>query len=225
MIVRCNNHFLATYQTSAMKRFPLLKVLAITAFLSYSFSAFTQIELKLHWMEAEEKWGVFARLEKGAELSQYTIVGSGQVTLMAPVGTSFTGLTNVSGEWLQNAYISGPEENPGTDYISFGLISNDPEIVILQEQETLLFTFKKRQEECPAFLSLITNEDPLAIYPNSANANAGNDLSIMDPMTNSVFNFSRAYMPEAWNCNPGEAVAVGEYRVGKDRYKSKVAKP
>jgi hypothetical protein len=208
-----------------MKRFPLLKALAFAAILTHSFTAFSQIEFKLHWMEAQEQWGVFARLEEGVDLSQYTIIGSGQVTLLAPVGTSFTAFNNVSGEWLQNAYISGPEENPEVDYISFGLISNDPEIILLKDEETLLFTFKKRQEECPAFLSLINNDDPLAIYPNSAHANAGNDLSVMDPVSNTVYNFTKNYMPEAWNCNPGEAIAVGHYRVGKERYKSKVAKP
>ena len=200
-------------------------MLAIAAVMSFSFSAFSQIEFKLHWMEAEEQWGVFARLEKGAHLNLYTIVGSGQVTLLAPVGTGFTGLTSVSGEWTQNAYISAPEEKPDTDYISFGLISNDPEIVLQQGEETLLFTFKKRDGVCPEFLSLITNDDPMALFPNSAHANAGNDLSIMDPRTQKVSSFSRVYMKDAWNCNPGAVVALGEYRTGKDRYKSKVARP
>ena len=109
MYVARNDHFLAINQTSAMKRFPLLKLLATAAILTFSFTAFSQIEFKLHWMEAEEQWGVFARLEEGVELSPYTIIGSGQVTLLAPTGTGFTGLTNVSGEWLQNAYINAPK--------------------------------------------------------------------------------------------------------------------
>ncbi len=208
-----------------MKRFPPMRVLAMTALMLFTFSAFSQIEFKLHWMETEQQWGVFARLEEGAQINLYTIVGSGQVTLLAPVGTGFTGLTNVSGEWVQNAYISAPEEKPDTDYISFGLISNDPEIILQQGEETLLFTFKPREGACPGFLSLINNDDPLALYPNSAHANAGNDLSIMDPRTQKVYNYSRNYMPEAWNCNPGEVVTLGEYRIGKDRYKSKVARP
>ena len=176
-------------------------------------------------MEAEEQWGVFARLEEGASINIYNIVGSGQVTILAPTGTSFTGLESISGEWSQNAFISAPKENPKVDYISFGLISNDPEIMLLPENETLLFTFKKREEACPAFLSLINNDDPLAIFPNSANANAGNDLSVMDPRTMQVYNFSRNYMPKAWNCHPGETVALGDYLIGKDRYRLKVPKP
>ena len=208
-----------------MKRFPLLRATAAAAMLFFTFSAFSQIEFKLHWMDTEQQWGVFARLEEGVQINLYTIVGSGQVTLLAPTGTGFTGLTNVSGEWVQNAFISAPEEKPNTDYISFGLMGNDPEIILQQGEETLLFTFKPREGACPAFLSLINNDDPLALFPNSANANAGNDLSVMDPRSQQVYHFSRNYMPDAWNCKPGETVALGEYRVGKERYKSKVARP
>lgn len=208
-----------------MKRFPSFRTTICALGLFFSFSAFAQIEFKLHWMEADEQWGVFARLEDGASINTYNIVGSGQVTILAPVGMSFTDMNSVSGEWVQNAYINAPEENPETDYISFGLVSNDPEIMLLPEQETLLFTFKKKQEACPAFLSLINNNDPMAIYPNSANSNAGNDLSVMDPLTMQVYGFARNYMPEAWNCHPGEMVALGEYLTGKDRYKVKVARP
>lgn len=208
-----------------MKRFPPLKALIATAMLFFSFSAFSQIEFKLHWMEAEQQWGVFARLEKGTSINPYNIVGSGQVTILAPTGTSFTGMNSVSGEWVQNAFINAPKEKPDTDYISFGLTSNDPEIMLMPEQETLLFTFKPREGECPAFLSLINNDDPMALYPNSANSNAGNDLSVMDPRTMQLYSFSRNYMPEAWNCKPGETIALGEYLTGKDRYKAKVARP
>ncbi len=158
-------------------------------------------------------------------MNLYTIVGSGQVTVLAPVGTSFTGFRSVSGEWLQNAYISAPEENPEKDYISFGLITNYPEIILQPNEETLLFTFTKRGEECPESLALITLDDPMAKFPNSANANPGNDLSIMDPATQKVYNFTGVYMPEAWNCNPGQTVALGEYRTAKARYHKKLAKP
>ncbi|MEO1259908.1 MAG: hypothetical protein AAFZ15_14035 [Bacteroidota bacterium] len=208
-----------------MKYFPSCKALATAAILCFSFSAFSQIEFKLHWMDKEQQWGVFARLEEGATINPFNIVGSGQVTLLAPTGTSFRGMHSVSGEWVQNAFIQAPEEKPDTDYISFGLISNDPEIMLLPDQETLLFTFKPRDGNCPEFLSLINNDDPLAIYPNSANSNAGNDLSVMDPRTMKMYNFARNYMPEAWNCKPGEVIALGEYLTGKDRYKAKILKP
>lgn len=208
-----------------MKNCPCLRLLLLFPFLSHSFIAISQIEFKLHWMEADQQWGVFARLEPGAIINSYNIIGSGQVTLLAPVGTGFADMQNISGEWMQNAYISAPAENPQADYISFGLTSNDPEIMLVPDQETLLFTFKPRDGECPEFLSLITNDDPLAIYPNSVSANAGNDLSVMDPKTMKTFGFSRNYMPEAWNCHPGKTVPLENYLTGKDRYKAKVPRP
>ncbi len=208
-----------------MKRFPLLRILGIGVAMLISVSSFAQIQFKLHWMETEQQWGVFARLEEGVQINPYTIVGSGQVTVVAPVGVAFTGFKNISGEWLQNAVIYTPEENPAYNYISFGLISNYPEIVLQEGEETLLFTFANRNEDCPASLELITPNDPMAIFPNSANANAGNDLSVMDPTNQKIYNFTSVYMPDAWNCHPGQTVALGEYRKGKERYKPKVAKP
>ena len=208
-----------------MKRFLFLKTISTALALAFAFPLFSQIEFKLHWMEAEQQWGVFSRMEKDASINVYNIIGSGQVTILAPSGSSFTGLTSVSGEWTQNAYIATPKENPTVDYISFGLVSNYPEILLLPEQETLLFTFKKRDGECPEFLSLINNDDPLAIYPNSASANAGNDLSVMDPKNQTTYHFSRNYMPKAWNCHKGKVVKMGEYVRGKERYKPKVVRP
>lgn len=208
-----------------MKQFLFLKITFIALFYSFAIPAFSQIEFKIHWMEEEEQWGVFARIEKGVDINVYNIIGSGQVTILAPTGSGFTGLTSVSGEWTQNAYIPAPEENPQIDYISFGLLNNYPEIQLLPEQETLLFTFKKRDGECPEFLSLINNDDPLAIFPNSVSANAGNDLSVMDPKSKETYSFSRNYMPDAWNCNKGEIVELGDYIRGKKRYIPKVLKP
>ncbi|HFA51350.1 MAG TPA: hypothetical protein ENJ95_20235 [Bacteroidetes bacterium] len=209
-----------------MLQIRLIKAAILAAAFFSSFSAFSQIQFKLHWMEADQQWGVFARLEEGVDLNMYTIVGSGQVTLLAPVGTSFKSLQSVSGEWVQNAFISAPEENPEVDYISFGLVSNVPEIILQPGEETLLFTFAKRQDECPEFLSLIDNKtDPMAKYPNSANANPGNDLSIMDPATTKVYNYTGNYMPKAWDCHPGKAIALNEYRTGKERYRPQVIKP
>ena len=208
-----------------MKRFSPITSLFVFIFIFSTLPIFSQIEFKLHWMQEEEQWGVFARLEEGANINVYNIVGSGQVTLLAPTGTGFSGLQNVSGEWAMNAYINAPEENPKIDYISFGLVSNDPEIILLPKQETLLFTFKKRDGECPESLSLISHDDPLAIFPNSANANAGNDLSIMDPLTRRIYGYSRNYMPDAWDCRPGKTVALGDYIKGKERYKPKVVRP
>ena len=213
------------HQVKTMKQFPTLRALLLSLAMLLSYSAISQIEFKLHWMQSEQQWGVFARLEEGATINVYNIIGSGQVTLLAPAGTTFSALHSVSGEWLQNAYIHAPKEKPDTDYISFGLVSNDPEILLVPGKETLLFTFKTRDGTCPEFLSLIENDDPLALYPNSANANAGNDLSVMDPQTMKIYGYSRNYMPNAWNCHPGQTVALGEYLTAKDRYKVKVARP
>lgn len=200
-----------------------LAILAFSFLFSYNLSA--QIEFKLHWMEEENAWGVFARPAAGTNMNLHTIVGSGQVTIVAPTGMGFRDLRSVSGEWQQNAFVGAPSENPVKDYISFGLISNDPPIELAQQQETLLFTFTKRDQACPDTLYLIDQDDPMSKIPNSANANAGNDLSVLDPVTQQIYNYTGNYMPDAWNCHPGQAVPLGEYRTATVRWKAKVVKP
>lgn len=184
-----------------------------------------QIEFKLHWMKDSLSWGVFARPEAGLNPSKYTIIGSGQVTLIAPLDMQFGSLDNYSGIWEQNAYVSAPEENPSKNYISFGLIANDPAIELVEGKETLLFTFKAKDGACPDELYLISNDDPFNNLPNSVNSNPGNDLSVLDPAKNEYYAFSRNYDLDAWNCHPGKEKPLGEYIQAKWYRKRIVNRP
>lgn len=171
------------------------------AFLTLGFSsAHAQLEFKLQLMD-DTTWGVYVRPDTTITPSDSTEVGSGQVTLVAPTGFTYSGFTSVNGIWIENARVNAPPENPDRDYISFGFISNVPKIIIQSGSETLLFKFN-RVGSCPDSLYLIENGvDPFDQLPNSANSNPGNDLTMFDYITNDYYVYSRNYAPSAWSCH------------------------
>jgi hypothetical protein len=174
-----------------------------------------QLYFKLQWLPDSLAWGVFVKPEEGLDPGDYLMVGSGQVTVVSPAGFGFRNLKCFSGQWTQNAYVNAPEENPAKDYVSFGLDFNNPAIVLQEGEETLLFTFQKREEDCPEALYLIDNNDPFNNLPNSVNSNPGNDLSILDPSKDkAIYYFSANYAKDAWNCDPAKHIPQGHYIQG-----------
>lgn len=200
-------------------------LVAFGLFFLLANAADAQIRFKLHWMPDSLAWGVFAKPDPELFPSKFTVIGSGQVTLVAPAGMEFSSLQSFSGVWEQNAFVGAPSENPEKDYISFGLISNDPPIVLQDGEETLLFTFIKKGSECPESLYLIENDDPFNNMPNSMRSNPGNDLSVMDPGQGAYYLYSGNYDLDAWNCEPGKTVPLGDYRQGKGHSRRLVNRP
>ncbi len=179
--------------------YPKLILLVMCVVMSAS-GAYAQLELKLQLLD-DSTWGVFVRPDTTINPTTSTITGSGQVTLVAPTGFTYTGFTNVSGTWIENARVNSPPENPGRDYISFGFQTDNPQIIYQAGSETLLFKFK-RTGACPDTLYLIENGvDPFDQQPNSANSNPGNDLSVVDYGANEYYYYSRNYALSAWSCH------------------------
>lgn len=197
----------------------------MAVFISLFFAVtptFSQIQFKLQWLQDSLAWGVFATPAPGVEPSDYLIIGSAQVTLVAPPGMQFSNLKSFSGTWEQNAYVPTPKENPNGDYISFGLVTADPPMFFNAGEETLLFTFANKSGECPESLYLMTNEDPFNQLPNSLNSNPGNDISVLDPGNQqTVYFFSNVYSPEAWDCHPGKQVKQGPFIHGYEKRRNR----
>ena len=189
--------------------------------LVFETPSFSQIQFKLQWLPDSLGWGVFATPEEGIVPSNYLIIGSGQVTLVADAGSQFYNLKSFSGTWAQNAFVGAPKENPEKDYISFGFISADPPMEFVAGEETLLFTFSSRANDCPDSLYLIGFGDPFNKVPNSANANPGNDISVLDPSKQVIYLFTGLYSPQAWDCHPGKETPQGPYRHGYDKRRNR----
>jgi len=141
-------------------------------------NAIKALDFKLELMSDNQTWGVFVIPGKQITPSTKTNTGAGQVTLVAPVGFSYSNLRNHGGTWIENARVNGPMEAPGKSYISFGFVTEQPKIVFIPNESTLLFTFTT--SEVNSEIYLIDNiNDPFAT-PNSYGSNPGNDLGVLD---------------------------------------------
>ncbi|MFQ5447186.1 MAG: hypothetical protein ACE5FF_09640 [Saprospiraceae bacterium] len=161
-----------------------------------------QLYLTVKPMQAANTYGVYVQPCGDLPLSGNTITGSGQITLTAPIGATFTGITSVRGSWLPGTMIGGPSESPGKVYYSVGFLMDYPAIAYVANMETLLFTvqmggFVVAQPE------LIDNvNDPFAQLPNSYGVNPGNDLSVIDigAEPTSFYSYAGNYVPDAFDC-------------------------
>ncbi len=179
-----------------------LHLLILCSFLT--FSLFAQLDFKIQLMPDGTKWGIYVTPQPGTAPSTNTITGSGQITMVAPLGFTVVDFNPVSGFWANNAVINGPVENPTKSYISFGLMSDDPQIKYSTTSPTLLFTFRKAANYCPDELYLIENGvDPFDQLPNSANSNPGNEITVLDFGTTpfSTYNYGENIAPFAWDCH------------------------
>ncbi len=182
-------------------------------FLSFCFTANSQIELKLQLMPDGDSWGIYARPHPSINPSATTITASGQVTVVMPANFQWINLIPVKGNWVSNAAVTSPPENPGAKYVSFGLVDDDPHIDYIVGQETLLFTFEKLSA-CPEFLYLIDcgtpNEQDEFCFPNSLNTNPGNDMSVFDFDSGnaSLYFFTDNYNHYAWSCHDADGDGI-----------------
>ncbi|MBK9016561.1 MAG: hypothetical protein IPM82_22180 [Saprospiraceae bacterium] len=141
-------------------------------------NAIADLNFKLKLMDDQITWGVFVVPGESIAPTKRSNTGSGQVTIVAPVGFAYAGLDNVSGTWIENARVDGPMEAPDKAYISFGFVTDEPRIKYFAGKETLLFTFIP--EDTTMGISLINNENDPFSTPNTYGSNPGNDLGVLD---------------------------------------------
>jgi hypothetical protein len=115
------------------------------------------------------------------------ITATAQVTIKAGTSTSVIDSFNITDlqmlvpgvSWAQNSRYNAPVEAPGSDYISFGLVSYGTNAIPYVAGDTVpLFKWKNTGicSEDSVYLMAISG-DAFA-YPNSLNANVGQQLSV-----------------------------------------------
>ena len=161
-----------------MNRFRLL-FSAVGIFLTAT--AFSQLKFEVKSMPDAYTFGVYVKPCGDVMPSANTITGTGQATVILPVGSNVTNLIAVSGVWVENSSVSGPAEAPNNNYFSYGFLADSPQIVYQAGEETLLFTFKVEGGGQPTMLD--NDNDPFAIFPNSLGSNPGNEMSVIDGRT------------------------------------------
>ena len=160
-----------------MNRFHLL--LTACCFLLTS-TAFAQLKFTVKSMSDAGVYGVYVKPCGDITPTSNTITGTGQATVVLPLGTDVVNLTPYSGIWLDAGVVSGPSESPNNNYFSFGFLADSPKIVIESGEETLLFSFLVEGNALGGPKMLDNENDPFAVFPNSANTNPGNELSMID---------------------------------------------
>lgn len=156
---------------------------SLAFFLSFQLAAqmdnaIADLNFKLQLMDDNKTIGLFVVPGSSANISKKANTGSGQVTLVAPVGFSYAGLKNYSGTWVENARVDGPMESPDKAYISFGFVADEPRIKYEAGKEVLLFSFVP--DDSDAAISLIDNVNDPFSAPNTYGSNPGNDLGVID---------------------------------------------
>lgn len=175
--------------------------LFVTFFL-YPFLLPAQLYLTIKPMPQEHTWGVYVRPCDTVDITDNTITGTGQVTIVTSMGSLISDIEHYGGTWSMDTKVLGPLENPSKWYYSFGLQTDYPVIEYVREKETLLFIFKlTNQDGSPP--ALIDNEaDPFAKQPNSVGTNPGNELSVVDfgksPLA--FYNYSGNYVQDTFQC-------------------------
>jgi len=171
--------------------------------LFFSTTASAQLHTKLQWMPEDNLWGIFVRPDSSIAPSQDILLGSGQVTVVAPTGFEVTNMISYMGTWVLNARVNSPIENRDKDYISFGIRLSERVTQLGQYEETLILTFSSVNNDCPTSLSLIEEEDPFVVAnPNSLNTNPGNDLQMVDIGRGAaIYSYLGNYALDSWNCN------------------------
>ena len=111
-------------------------------FLMGAMSVQAQIDFRVSLGSDGQTYTVYAKPKASINPSSNTITGTGQATLVVPHGFTHQAVVNVSGNWSVNATVKAPVENPNFDYISVGLVADQPKILYVTGQETVLFRIK-----------------------------------------------------------------------------------
>ncbi len=157
----------------------LLTLLTIALLSAQSSELNKCLQLSLKRLPDGKTWGVYLKTDNAVSPSTRTSVGTGQVTIVAPVNFYYTKLISRAGTWVENARVDSPAEAKNMSYISFGFLADEPRVMLFEGEETLLFTFV-----CPSDfngkINLFDNQNDPFTAPNSYNTNPGNDIGIID---------------------------------------------
>jgi len=136
------------------------------------------------------KWSVQAVMDDAVFPSNLTIAGTGQVTILTPLGIGINNLTYSGGIWNNSGVVNGPVENPAFTYTSIGLVSGSG-LILQNGTPTTLFSFElNNNPNLEFFPTLICSSDPFIIFPNSINSNPGNELTVFDPVDGAIYQFA-----------------------------------
>jgi hypothetical protein len=165
--------------------------------------------MKLKWLPDQQRWAVFIKPD-GFAPPVYNRASSGRVTVVAPVGFTYTGLSSkAGGTWKPGIVMFNPPEAPGMQFMTFNLTPNNNQLLLTENEEIMLFSFAK-VGDCPSNIYLMDEYVPQPFQPNEL---TGFALGLgFEPDMN--FHLCSIYDREAAKCNPGHAMGAVQGPIG-----------
>ncbi len=146
----------------------------------------------------QQGWGVWAKADADFTESFYQLPTGGKVTLVAPVGFTFTNFTSIAGgKWKFGKAMYNPSQDPGKIYMEFYLVPNQNVLELKAGGEIMLFRFD-HVGPCPSSLKMMDNIVPPGFHPNEFTGFGGLDGNAQAP-----FHGCGVYAQGQWNCPGG----------------------
>ncbi|MBI5916838.1 MAG: T9SS type A sorting domain-containing protein, partial [Bacteroidetes bacterium] len=141
-------------------------------------------------------WSVWVKADSSFTETPYQLPTGGKVTLVAPIGFAFQGLTSQSGgKWKTGKVFFNPPQDPGKVYVEFNLTPNQNFLELAPGVERLLFSFSV-VNGCPTSLMLMDSIVPPGFSRNEFTGFGAGDGP------NVPFHFCGAYAQGEWECPP-----------------------
>lgn len=155
------------------------------------------IKLSIKLLANNQGWGVWAKADNDFSVTSYQLPTSGKVTVVAPIGFTFTDFTSIAGgKWKFGKAIMNPSQDPGKIYMEFNLTPNHNFLNLEPGGEIMLFRFK-RVGACPSSLVLMDDIVPTGFFPNQFTGFGAIDNEEIP------FHFCGNYAQGHWNCPGG----------------------
>jgi hypothetical protein len=163
------------------------------------------VKLAVKLLPNQQGWGVYAKADEDFTESFYQLPTGGKVTLVAPVGFTFTNFTNIAGgKWKFGKAMYNPSQDPGKIYMEFYLVPNQNFLNLQAGSEIMLFRFD-RVGPCPSSLKMMENIIPPGFHPNEFTG-----YGALDGNGQAPFHVCGAYAQGQWNCPSGWTIMAPE---------------
>ncbi len=181
------------------------------ALLCFALPSFAQVKFKVKLLPDNTTYRVVLTPD-ATWTAPFNAVPSSQVTVVVPTGGFTVGtVTGIAGNWSNNSTIVAPTENPGFDYIVFGLQGATNAFSFTTGVEIPMFEFTNTGS-CTGALELIDHDTDPFMPPNSQSINVGNQIAIVGAGIG-VNAYTGNYGAFAADCTPLSACGIEVFDV------------
>ncbi len=179
-----------------------MRTITLILIVLFGYPSFSQVAFKVKLLSDQTTYQVSIRSD-ATWAAPFNTVSTAQVSLIVPTGGfQVSNVNSINGLWTNNTNVTAPLENPGMDYIIFGLQGATTAIPFQMGVEAPLFTFQN-SGDCTGALELLENNLDPFFPPNSQNVNVGNQMGVIGAGVG-VNAYTGNYATGAADCeNPG----------------------